>query len=45
MAPRETLTDLGAHAAKDVSAALNLLLADVFALHLKTKSFHWHVSA
>ena len=29
---------------KDVSAALNLLLADVFALYMKTKNFHWHVS-
>jgi starvation-inducible DNA-binding protein len=31
-------------ATKNVSAALNLVLADVFALYLKTKSFHWHVS-
>src|SRR5947207_1635728 len=30
--------------AKDISAALNILLADVFALYLKTKNFHWHVS-
>src|SRR2546428_5213891 len=44
MAPLLTPTDLGAQATKDVSAALNLLLADVFALYLKTKNFHWHVS-
>jgi starvation-inducible DNA-binding protein len=44
MAPLQTPTDLGAQAAKDISAALNLLVADVFALYLKTKNFHWHVS-
>jgi starvation-inducible DNA-binding protein len=44
MAPLQTPTDLGAQATKDVSAALNLLLADAFALYLKTKNFHWHVS-
>ena len=44
MAPLQTPTDLGAQATKDVSAALNLLLADFFALYLKTKNFHWHVS-
>jgi len=44
MAPLQTPTDLGAVAAKDISAALNLLLADLFALYLKTKNFHWHVS-
>ncbi len=37
-------TDLGENAVGDISAALNLLLADVFALYLKTKNFHWHVS-
>ena len=37
-------TDLGLNAVGDISAALNLLLADVFALYLKTKNFHWHVS-
>ena len=36
--------DLGANAAKDVSGALTTLLADMFALYLKTKNFHWHVS-
>jgi len=44
MAPMETPTDLGSQATKDISAALNLLLADFFALYLKTKNFHWHVS-
>jgi len=39
-----TPSDLGAVATKDISAALNLALADVFALYLKTKNFHWHVS-
>ncbi len=39
-----TPTDLGANAAKDIAAALNLLLADTFALYLKTKNFHWHMS-
>src|SRR3978361_1610912 len=39
-----TPTDLGAAATKDNSAALNLLLADVFAIYLKTKNFHWHIS-
>jgi len=43
-APLQTPTDLGSQATKDVSAALNLLLADYFALYLKTKNFHWHVS-
>ena len=44
MAPLQTPNDLGAQATKDISAALNLLLADVFALYLKTKNFHWHIS-
>ena len=44
MAPLQTPSDLGAQAAKEVSAALNLLLADFFALYMKTKNFHWHVS-
>ena len=37
-------TDLGANATKDIAGALNALLADTFALYLKTKNFHWHVS-
>ena len=43
-APLATPTDLGSNATKDVAAALNLLLADAFALYMKTKNFHWHVS-
>ena len=37
-------TDLKANANRDVPAALRALLADVFALYLKTKNFHWHMS-
>jgi starvation-inducible DNA-binding protein len=37
-------TDLGGNATRDIAAALNGLLADVFALYLKTKNFHWHMS-
>jgi starvation-inducible DNA-binding protein len=40
----QTPTDLSANATRDVAAALNLLLADAFALYLKTKNFHWHMS-
>jgi starvation-inducible DNA-binding protein len=43
-APLKTPTGIGSNAAKSVAAALNLLLADMFALYLKTKNFHWHVS-
>lgn len=39
-----TPSDLSNNATRDLSAALNRLLADVFALYLKTKNFHWHVS-
>ena len=39
-----TPTTLGSDATRDISAALNALLADMFALYLKTKNFHWHVS-
>ncbi len=39
-----TPTDLGADATRDIAAALTALLADVFALYLKTKNFHWHAS-
>ncbi len=39
-----TPTDLGSEAARDISAALTALLADVFALYIKTKNFHWHMS-
>jgi starvation-inducible DNA-binding protein len=43
-APLETPTDLGSNARRDIAGALNALLADTFALYLKTKNFHWHVS-
>jgi starvation-inducible DNA-binding protein len=39
-----TPTDLSSDAVRDLSGALNALLADMFALYLKTKNFHWHVS-
>jgi starvation-inducible DNA-binding protein len=39
-----TPTGLGASATRDISGALNALVADFFALYLKTKNFHWHVS-
>src|SRR5262249_40399499 len=44
MAPLDTPTDLNRDAVRDISGALNILLADMFALYLKTKNFHWHVS-
>jgi starvation-inducible DNA-binding protein len=40
----DTPTDLSADAVAKVSKALNGLLADAFALYLKTKNFHWHIS-
>jgi starvation-inducible DNA-binding protein len=44
-APQAPLpTGLGAGATRDISGALNALLADFFALYVKTKNFHWHVS-
>src|SRR5712671_4659657 len=43
-APLHTPTDLSSNATRDVAAALNLLLADAFALYIKTKNFHWHMS-
>ena len=39
-----TPTGLGDDARRDISAELNTLLADVFALYMKTKNFHWHMS-
>jgi len=39
-----TPTDLKANATRDISAGMNGLLADVFALYVKTKNFHWHMS-
>jgi starvation-inducible DNA-binding protein len=44
LAPLHTPSDLGTDATRDISAALNVLLADVFALYFKTKNFHWHMS-
>jgi starvation-inducible DNA-binding protein len=43
-APLATPTDLKAAAIPDIAGAMNALLADVFALYLKTKNFHWHMS-
>ena len=43
-APLVTPTDLKAGSTKDISGAMNGILADVFALYLKTKNFHWHMS-
>src|SRR5256884_3039195 len=44
LAPLDTPTNLRANAVAEISGALNILLADMFALYLKTKNFHWHVS-
>ncbi len=43
-APLETPTGLGSNATRDLTGALNALLADTFVLYTKTKNFHWHVS-
>ena len=43
-APLDTPTDLKPAATKDITAAMNAILADVFAMYLKTKNFHWHMS-
>lgn len=43
-APLQTPNDLGTNAMKDLSGALNALLADTFALYVKTKNYHWHMS-
>ena len=43
-APLATPTDLTAAATKDISGAMNAILADAFALYMKTKNFHWHMS-
>ena len=40
----ETPTDLKSNAIPEISGALNIVLADLFALYIKTKNFHWHVS-
>jgi starvation-inducible DNA-binding protein len=39
-----TPTDLGPRATEDIGGAMNAILADVFALYVKTKNFHWHMS-
>src|SRR2546421_13064865 len=43
-APLATRTDLSRAGVKDITGAMNAILADVFALYLKTKNFHWHMS-
>jgi starvation-inducible DNA-binding protein len=43
-APLITPSDLGAEASRNIAAGMNGILADVFALYLKTKNFHWHMS-
>ena len=43
-APISTRTDLKPAAVKDIAGGMNAILADVFALYLKTKNFHWHMS-
>jgi len=43
-APLETPTDLKANAVPDIAGSLAILLADMFALYVKTKNFHWHMS-
>jgi starvation-inducible DNA-binding protein len=43
-APLITPTDLKAKATQDIAGGMNAILADVFALYLKTKNFHWHMS-
>ena len=43
-APLATPSDLDAATVRDIAGGLNALLADVFALYLKTKNFHWHMS-
>ncbi len=43
-APLVTPTDLDKGAVRDIAGAMNAILADVFALYLKTKNFHWHMS-
>src|SRR5512139_3993296 len=40
----KTPTDISNNASKEIAEALNAILADTFALYLKTKNFHWHVS-
>ena len=44
LAPLATPSGLGENATRDIAAALSVMLADMFALYIKTKNFHWHVS-
>jgi starvation-inducible DNA-binding protein len=44
MSALNTPTNLGSDATQDIAGALNILLADMFALYMKTKNFHWHIS-
>ena len=44
LAPLVTPSDLGAKASANIAAGMNAILADVWALYLKTKNFHWHMS-
>jgi starvation-inducible DNA-binding protein len=47
MATNETIatrTDLSGDAVEEISSSLRRMLADVFALYVKTKNFHWHIS-
>jgi starvation-inducible DNA-binding protein len=43
-APVATPTDLKPNAVRDLAGALNILLADMFGLYVKTRNFHWHIS-
>jgi starvation-inducible DNA-binding protein len=43
-APLATPTDLKPEGTRDIAGAMNAILADVFALYLKTKNYHWHMS-
>ena len=43
-APLVTPSDLGAKASQDIAGGMNAILADVWAIYLKTKNFHWHMS-
>jgi starvation-inducible DNA-binding protein len=43
-APLHNPSDLGSNVTRDIAAIMNAVLADVFALYLKTRNFHWHVS-
>ena len=44
LGPLDTPTDLTPNGVAEISSALTTLLADMFALYVKTKNFHWHVS-